>query len=103
VLPPTVLLFILKMIYGHGEPRWNDDDKTKIDSFNRALLKSYQQNNQVKQEKLAKEIMNLTLRSICVHTSKGFLTCRKTLHVLGGFTYPSKEGVLQICIALIRV
>jgi hypothetical protein len=67
-------------------------------------LKSYQQNNQVtKQEKLAKEIMNFTFRSICVHTSKGFLTCRKTLHVADGFTSTSNEGVLRTFIALIRV
>jgi hypothetical protein len=32
-----------------------------------------------KQDELAKEMMNLALRSICVHTPKGSFTCAKIL------------------------
>jgi hypothetical protein len=46
-----------------------------------------------KQEELAKEVMNIVLRSIFVKTF-GFFTCRKI------FTSHPKEGVLQISIAL---
>jgi hypothetical protein len=53
------------------------------------------------QEELAKEIMNLALRSIFIHTSKGCLTCRKILqHGADGFTSPPKKGLLRIFIAL---
>jgi hypothetical protein len=50
------------------------------------------------QEELAKEIMNLSVRSIFVNNSKGFLTCRKILR--DGFTSPPMEGLLRIFIAL---
>jgi hypothetical protein len=53
-----------------------------------------------KQEDLAKE-MNLALRGVFVHTSKGFLTCRKVLwHGANGFTSPPKKDVLRIFITL---
>jgi hypothetical protein len=46
-------------------------------------------------------MINVSLRSIFVHTSKGFLTCRKTLrNGADGFTFPPNEGVLRIIIAL---
>jgi len=72
------------------------------DSSTRALWKSYQQSHLVaKQEELAKEMMNLALRSIFVHTSKGSLTCRKIFrHGADGFTSPPKEGVLRNFISL---
>jgi hypothetical protein len=44
--------------------------------------------------------MNLALWSIFVRTSKGFLTCHKILHGADSFTYPPKEGVLRIFVAL---
>jgi hypothetical protein len=45
--------------------------------------------------------MNLALRSIFVHTSKGFLTCLRILrHGADGFISRRKEGVLRIFIAL---
>jgi hypothetical protein len=28
--PPTGLLFISQVIYGHGEPQWNDINKEKL-------------------------------------------------------------------------
>jgi hypothetical protein len=31
--PPTVIMFIHKMIYEHGEPRWNDFDKKKTEKL----------------------------------------------------------------------
>jgi hypothetical protein len=43
----------------------------------------------VPKEELAKEVMNLALRSIFVYTSKGSLTSRKILrHGADGFTSP---------------
>jgi hypothetical protein len=46
---------------------------------------------------LAKEVMNLVLRSIFIHTSEEFLTWLKILrHEADGFTSPPKEGVLRI-------
>jgi hypothetical protein len=53
-----------------------------------------------KQEEPVKD-MNFVLRSIFVHTSKGFLTYRVILRRgAEGFTSPPKEGVLRICIAI---
>jgi hypothetical protein len=49
-----------------------------------------------KQEELAKEMMNLALQNIFVHTSKGFLTCGNILGQADGFISPPKEAVLQI-------
>jgi hypothetical protein len=57
-----------------------------------------------KQKKLAKEMIHLALQSICVHTSKASLTCRKiSRQGADGFTSPPKNGVLWIFIALGRV
>jgi hypothetical protein len=45
--------------------------------------------------------MNLALRNVFVHTSRGSPACSKMLrHEADGFTSPPKEGVLRICIAL---
>jgi hypothetical protein len=51
-----------------------------------------------KQEELAREIMNLALRSIIfLHSSKSSLKCRKIfLHGDDGFTSPPKNCALQI-------
>jgi hypothetical protein len=56
------------------------------DSSTRALWQSYRQSHLVaNRRKWAKEI-NLAVRSIFVHASKGFLTCRKILrHGAAGF------------------
>jgi hypothetical protein len=54
-----------------------------------------------KQEELAKEMMNLALQRIFVHTVKGSLTCPKILwHVADSFTFHPKGSVLWIFIAL---
>jgi hypothetical protein len=46
-----------------------------------------------KLEKRAKEMMNLTLRSILVHASQVIFTCRKILRLeASGFTSSLKEG-----------
>jgi hypothetical protein len=76
------------------KPWWNN-------SSTRALWQSYQQSNLVaKLDERAKGMMNLTLRSISVHTCKWFFTSRKILrHGAGSFTSP-KEGLLLIFITL---
>jgi hypothetical protein len=68
------------------------------DSSTRTLCQSYQQGNIVtKQEKLAKQMMNLALRTIFVHTSKDNFTCRKILgYAADGFSSPPKEDVRRI-------
>jgi hypothetical protein len=76
------------------------------DSSTRALWEFYQRSHLVaNQDELAREMMNLNLalRIIVIHTSKGSLACRKILGRAEGFTSPPKEGVLRICIALGRV
>jgi hypothetical protein len=72
------------------------------DSSTGAFWKSYQQSRVLaKQEKLAREMMNLAFQSIFAHTSKGSLTCRKIfIHGADGFTSPPKEGVLRNFISL---
>jgi hypothetical protein len=57
-----------------------------------------------KQDKLAKDKINVALRCIFVQTSRASITCRKILrHGTDVFTSPLKEGVLRIFIALDRV
>jgi hypothetical protein len=54
-----------------------------------------------KQEDIAKEMVNSTLRSVYVRTLKVSLTCHQILrHGVDGFSSPPKEGVMQIVIAL---
>jgi hypothetical protein len=90
------------VIYEHGEPWWNYIDRGNL--FNRSPEFS---GNHIgshivaKQEEQAKEIMNLALGSIFVHTSKRFLTCCKILrHGADGFASTLNEGVLRIFMAL---
>jgi hypothetical protein len=66
----------------------------------RALWQSYQQSRLVaKQGKVVKE-ENLAY-NIFLSYFKGFLSCRKILrHGADSFTFPPKEGVLPIFIAL---
>jgi hypothetical protein len=48
------------VIYNHGEPRWNDFNTGKLLIRPPNIWQSYQHSNLVaKQEKLAKEMMNL--------------------------------------------
>jgi hypothetical protein len=62
---------------------------------------SYQQSSSSRQDKWVKEIMNLVLQSIFVHTSQAIFTCHKILqHGTSGFTSPPNEGVLQTFITL---
>jgi hypothetical protein len=39
--PPTGLLFILNMIYGHEETRWNDIDRGKPKNSEETLSQCY--------------------------------------------------------------
>jgi hypothetical protein len=98
--PPTGLLFIPMWYNMQNHGGIISIGKTS-ESSTRALWQSYQQNNLVvKQEKLEKEMMNFAVRSI-LHTSNGFLTCRKIFrHGANGFISSQKEGVLFILIAL---
>jgi hypothetical protein len=90
------------VIYEHGEPWWNDIDRGNL--FNRSPEFSgnhISSHIAAKQEEQAKKIMNLALRSIFVHTSKWFLTCRKILrHGADGFASTPNEGVLRIFVTL---
>jgi hypothetical protein len=68
------------MIYEHGEPWWNDIDMEEL------LIRPPELSGNpttsylvAKQDELAKEMMNLALRSIFVHTPKGSFTCGKIL------------------------
>jgi hypothetical protein len=70
-----------QVIYEHGEPWWNDIDGTKAGG--------------------TAETNKFCLTKNLFHTSKGSLTCRKILrHGADSFTYPPKERVLRIFIAL---
>jgi hypothetical protein len=94
--PPTGLLFIKQVIISlenHDGKVWAGE----TDSSTWAPWQSYQQ---AKQEELSEGNDDLALRSIFVHAAKGSLTCRKILHGANGFTYPPKEGVLWIFIAV---
>jgi hypothetical protein len=67
----------------------------ETDWSTRALWHSYQQNRLVaKFELLAKEVMNLALRGLFIHTSKG--TCRRILNGADCLTSPLKGGVVLI-------
>jgi hypothetical protein len=61
-----------QVMYEHGEPRWNDIDRERrLLILHESSLKPYQQTHVVaKEEDLAKEMMNLAVRSIFVLTSK---------------------------------
>jgi hypothetical protein len=100
----VTLLFNPQVIHEYGEPLWNNIESTgKTDSPTRALWQSYQQSSGSKQVKQAKGMMNLTLRSMFVHTWKRFFTCRKILRLqASGFNSPRKEGVLRI-LSLLKI
>jgi hypothetical protein len=71
--------------------------KETPDSSTRALWQSYQQSHLLaKHKELAKEITNLVLRIIFVHTSKVSLTCLRG----DSFTCSLKESVLRNSIVL---
>jgi hypothetical protein len=92
-----------QVIYEHGERWWNDIDREQLLIRPPELSGKPSSSHIVaKQEKLAKEIMILTFRSIFVHTSK-FSFTYILRHEAHGFTSPPKEGVLRIVIALGRI
>jgi hypothetical protein len=85
----------------YEQTRWNDIDTVNSES-SRALWQFYQQSSSINAGETGEEnkTMNLSLRIIFVHTSKGSWTCRKILRYgADGFTSPPKEGVLRIFIA----
>jgi hypothetical protein len=72
------LLFISWVIYELGETWWNNMKRGKLKILPPELSDNPTSSHLVaKQEELAKEMMNLTLQSIFVHTSKGSLTYHK--------------------------
>jgi hypothetical protein len=81
------------VIYDEGETL----DRISIVNFWVVTPCGYQRFGQQGGRNLEQEITNLAERSIFVHSSKDFLTCRKILrHGADGFTSPSKEGMLRI-------
>jgi hypothetical protein len=70
--------------------KWYRQEKTP-DSSTRVRWQSYQQSHIAEnREELTKEMMNLALRSIFIHTPQESLTCCKILHRSDGFASPSK-------------
>jgi hypothetical protein len=68
------MLFIPHMIYEHEEPWWIDIDRGKLLIRPPELSgNSTSSNLVVKQEELAKEMMNLALKNIFIHTPNGSL------------------------------
>jgi hypothetical protein len=93
-------LFIPQVIYEHGETWWNDIDRGKLLRLPE-ISGNPMSSHLVAKQKLAKEIMNLALQSIFVHTSKVSSTCCKIFqHGATGFTSPLMGSVLWTFIAL---
>jgi hypothetical protein len=99
-LRPTMDLFFIPQVImsmenhrgmiSTGENLWFDNQRDLSGETTSSHLVAKQRN-------WAKEIINLALRRVFVHTWKGFLTCRKILrHGANGFTSTPKEGVLRI-------
>jgi hypothetical protein len=86
-----------QVIYEHGELWWDDIDGESswlIHQSSLAILPA--EFSSIK----SRENYEFSLRSIFVHTSKWFFTCRKILrHEADGFASPPKDGVLRIFIA----
>jgi hypothetical protein len=82
----------------HGGMMLTEENSWYVHQSSLAILPA--ESSGSKQEEWAKGMMNLALQSIFVHTFKWFIICRKFLHGASGFTYPLKEGVLQIFISL---
>jgi hypothetical protein len=59
--PPTGLLFIPQVIYEHGEPWWNDNDRGKLIHPPELSGNPTSSHLVARQEKLANKIMNLAL------------------------------------------
>jgi hypothetical protein len=81
--------------------QWYQQRKSP-DLSTRALWLSYKQSSGSKQDEWVKEIMNLALQSIFVHTSQViFFTCHKILQRgASGFISPLKKCMLWIFIIL---
>jgi hypothetical protein len=86
------------MVYEHEEQWWNDIDRGKLLIRPPQLSGNPTSSHPVpKQEELGEGNYDFGMRSIFVHTPKGFLTCLKILrHATDGFTCPTKKGVLLI-------
>jgi hypothetical protein len=91
-----------QVIYEHGERRWNCISGENLLIFPPEFSSNPTISHvETKQQEPGKKIMNLALRSIFVHSSKGFLTCRKILrNGAGGFTSIPKKSVMRILTAL---
>jgi hypothetical protein len=98
LLPQTGLLLISQVIYVDGEPCWNNIGRGNLWFVHQSSLAVLSaESSSSKATRTGEEIINLALQSIFVHTSKGFLTCRKILrHKFDGFASSPKEGVLRI-------
>jgi hypothetical protein len=94
------ILAIIGLILHHPRDIWTW--RTMVRWYWQSSLTIIQgKSSSSKAEKLCKEMVNLSLRSIFVYTPKRSLTCRKILrHGADGFTSPPKEGVLRIFIAV---
>jgi hypothetical protein len=94
--PPTRLLFISKVIYGHGEPWWNNVGRGKLLICQPELSDNRASSHLVvKQKKLTEEINFAFSASTCS------LKRHKILRYgADGFTSPSKDVELRILIAL---
>jgi hypothetical protein len=62
------LLFIPQLIYKHGETWWNGGDRRKLLICPPELWQSYQQSSGSKQEEWSKEVINLALQGISIHS-----------------------------------
>jgi hypothetical protein len=83
----------------HGGMMSTEEDSWFIYQSSLVILPAELSSRQSRE--LAKEIMYLALRSICIHTSKGFLTCLKVLrHGADDFTSLPKKVVLRVFIVL---
>jgi hypothetical protein len=94
--PATGLLFIPRVIYERGGPRWDDTGSGKL----LTPPPEFSGNPTSRGASRKKEVRILSCKHF-VRTWKLFFTCRKVLrHGASGFTSHPKEGVLHIFIAL---
>jgi hypothetical protein len=99
----TGILFIPQAIYQHRVPWWNDIGRENSWFVHQSYLAilPVESSSRKWRRCLAKEMMNLALRSIFIHASKWFFTFRKVLrHGADVCISPPKESVLRIFVAL---
>jgi hypothetical protein len=75
--PPTGLLFFPQVIYEHGEQWWNYIHRRKLIPPTELSGNPTSRIISSKQEEQTKEMMNLALRSIFVHSFQVIFACRK--------------------------